>query len=339
MPPRSPYNKPPLSYKDQISQLKQRGLKITDDKKAEHLLHHISYYRLSGYWYPLLAKPKSAHRFKKGATFKTAFTLYCFDRELRKLVLGELEKIEVAIRAEMIYVLSHKTNNPFWYTEQQYFINNRQHADTLNKIRHEVNRSDADFIQAFKTNYNNADLPSWMALEVSSFGTLSKLYSNLKNKGSIGYSKRSIANHFGLNTTVFQSWLHSFTYIRNSCAHHSRLWNRKLQVNMQIPTNPTNSFISNSHTTPKSPTISPALINTTTYFVIVSIVYMLNVINPNHSFPIRLEALFSKYPNIDRSAIGYTNQWTKEELWKPYRLKIWAIKPFIWIYWQLRKLV
>jgi abortive infection bacteriophage resistance protein len=48
------YNKPPLTYLQLVQQLKDRGLTITNEAKAQHLLKNISYYRFSGYWYPLL---------------------------------------------------------------------------------------------------------------------------------------------------------------------------------------------------------------------------------------------------------------------------------------------
>lgn len=68
-----------------------------DEPKALHLLQNISYYRLSGYWYPLLAD-KQQHIFKPGSTFETAYNIYKFDSELRKLIIAEIEKIEVAVR-------------------------------------------------------------------------------------------------------------------------------------------------------------------------------------------------------------------------------------------------
>ena len=64
--PKIYYSKPPLSYDDQLEQLKTRGLTVENDAKALHHLETISYYRLSGYWYPMLANPKSAHIFKPG---------------------------------------------------------------------------------------------------------------------------------------------------------------------------------------------------------------------------------------------------------------------------------
>ena len=100
-----PYPKQLISFTDQIALLKQRGLVFTDETQALHLLHNISYYRLSGYWYPLLAD-KQNHQFKPGSTFDAAYNIYKFDSELRKLIITELEKIEVAVRTQTAYILS-----------------------------------------------------------------------------------------------------------------------------------------------------------------------------------------------------------------------------------------
>ena len=85
------YTKPFLSYPAQLSLLKSHGMVFTDEAKALHLLEKIGYYRLSGYWYPLLTD-KEKHIFKPDAEFETAFSLYKFDRELRKLVSGKSKK-------------------------------------------------------------------------------------------------------------------------------------------------------------------------------------------------------------------------------------------------------
>ena len=52
-------------FDDQISILKSRGMVIKDEARAKQILQNISYYRLSGYWYPLLAD-KQRHLFKLG---------------------------------------------------------------------------------------------------------------------------------------------------------------------------------------------------------------------------------------------------------------------------------
>ena len=74
------FTKTATTYVDQLQQLKNRGLIVDSDKKALHLLETLNYFRLSGYWYPLLAEPKEDHIFKPNSTFQTAFKLYRFEK-------------------------------------------------------------------------------------------------------------------------------------------------------------------------------------------------------------------------------------------------------------------
>ncbi|GHT07324.1 hypothetical protein FACS189426_00390 [Bacteroidia bacterium] len=138
------YTKPFLSLHGQMAQLKSRGMKFADEAKALHLLKNVGYYRFSGYWYPLLVN-RETHVFKSGATFESAFNLYKFDRELRKLIIGELEKIEVAVRTQMTYSLS-VAHGPFWLDDETLFANPVKYIATLDKINSEMRRSDEDFI-------------------------------------------------------------------------------------------------------------------------------------------------------------------------------------------------
>lgn len=294
-----PFNKPPFSYQQQLEQLQERGLQIPNIEKTTHLLESISYYRLSGYWYPLLAD-KDKHTFKKSASFDTAFNLYCFDRELRVLIIQELEKIEVSIRAKMIYLLSHQ-NGAFWYQNPSLFKNQINHSKTLDSLAMEYKRSDADFIISFRNKYSNPLPPSWMLLELTSFGTLSSLFSNLKPTRT----KRDIANYFGLNENTFASWLHSIVYIRNVCAHHSRLWNRVMSIQPIIPINTRKPWLTNS-----------SVANNKTYFILSMILYLLQTINPKNSFSQRFQNLLKKYPNVDTNAMGFPTNWKEENLWK-----------------------
>ncbi len=307
--PRIPYTKPALTYSEQLQQLKSRGLIIEDDAKALFLLENISYYRLSGYWYPLLQQPKASHLFKPNASFNLSFELYCFDRELRKLVNAELEKIEVAIRAKIIYILAHRYG-PFWVTDSHLFSDPAKYSSTLYKLTQECNRSREDFIVAFRNNYTDPLPPSWMILEISSFGILSSLYQNLKSNRT----KRAIANYFGLDQSTFASWLHSMVYIRNICAHHSRLWNKTLSITPILPVNPNKLWLAVTTTADtRDGTISS--INNRTYCILSMIIYFLQTINPHHQFKERFFALLKKYDKVDPAAMGFTPDWKSEYLW------------------------
>lgn len=307
---RVPYSKPALSYVDQIQQLKDRGLQIEDEQKALHILENISYYRLGAYWYPMLSEPKSSHRFKPNSSFNQVFKLYCFDRELRKLISGELEKIEVSVRAKMIYILS-QSHGPFWFNKHLIFINKRKLNISVRKLRDEKNRSDEEFIKAFQKKYSDPLPPSWMILEISSFGNLSNFFKNLKP----GRDKRNIANYFGLDDSTFESWLHSFTYVRNVCAHHSRFWNKRMSIQPQIPHSPSRPFITITSLPNPNPSGRPWRINDRTYFILSMIIYLLGVINPKHTFKKRLDKLLHKYPMIDKKAMGFPVGWENEPIW------------------------
>lgn len=292
------YTKAALTFQQQLQQLKDRGLQIPDEEYFLHLLEVKSYYRLSGYWYPLLEN-KEKHLFKKGASFDTAYKIYCFDRELRHFVLAELEKIEVAIRAKMIYILSHQ-HGPFWYLKPELFKNSSRHEKLIDKLETEYHRSDEEFILAFKEKYSGPLPPSWMLLEVASFGSLSVMYSNLKP----GLEKRQIAKHFGLADTVFSSWTHSIVYLRNVCAHHSRLWNRAMSIQPIIPRRTYFPWLSNV-----------SIANNNSYFILSMLVYLMNRVKYENDVVERFKTLLEKYPNIHPAAMGFPEDWENEPIW------------------------
>src|SRR5205814_505216 len=66
--------------------------------------------------------------------------------------------------------------------------------------------------------------------EVASFGTMFTFYRHLHF-----LEQKSLAGQLGLPANVLESWLHCLNYIRNVCAHHSRLWNRELAIRPSIP--------------------------------------------------------------------------------------------------------
>lgn len=86
---------------DLVILLKNRGMAIDNDAKAQQYLKRIGYYRMSAYFYPLLSTPKEDHQYKAGSTFHQALNMYRFDRQLRLLIFNQIEKIEVAVRSSI----------------------------------------------------------------------------------------------------------------------------------------------------------------------------------------------------------------------------------------------
>ena len=296
---RVPYIKQIQTFASQISILKQRGLLISNEHDAEEWLRKVSYYRMSGYWYPLLADRQN-HIFKPGSTFEQAKMLYEFDSQLRRIVLSTIERIEIAVRTQMAYIMSH-AHGGYWFSDASLFANQSQHAKTLASIQDEFQRSDEQFVRSFKRKYNDPLPPSWITLEITSFGTMSILYQNLKP----GRPKRDVAAAFGVSDTVFVSWLHTLVYVRNICAHHARLWNRTLGVRPLMPRHPRNTFIA-----------QPASGTQRTYFVLAIIRYWLNIIEPSNTLTQKLTQLFSLYPSVHPDALWFPQDWQQDSLWR-----------------------
>ena len=79
-----------------------------------------------------------------------------------------------------------------------------------------------------------------MCFELLTIGELSHLYRGLRRTAD----KKRIAQFFDLHPTVFTSWLHTLTYIRNLCAHHNRLWNRDLAIVLEKLLKPKGVWVS-----------------------------------------------------------------------------------------------
>lgn len=296
------YTKPPLTYQEQLDKLIERGLTVEYPDKALHLLENLSYYRLSGYLYPMLAEPKDSHKFKKDSTFENAFKIYCFDRELKQLLAGEIEKIEVSFRAKITYVLSHKYD-AFWYTYERLFKSLDTHRKSLDSTYSMVNESTEDFAIKFRKNYVNTYLPSWMALEIVTFTHLSKLYSNLVDSSA----KTEIAKFYGVNTPILENWLMIITYTRNICAHHSRFWNRRLSYKLsKFKKEPIYDWVDMNGVTKNS-----------SYAYICIVKYLIDRVNPKNTFKDKILGLFEKYSNIDiHKGMSFPEGWKEQPLWK-----------------------
>jgi abortive infection bacteriophage resistance protein len=268
--------------------------------EAERTLRFISYFRLKGYWLPFVnhAGPGTARTLRPGTTFDDVLRLYDFDRKLRLLVLDEIERLEVAIRTVICNELS-VSHGPHWYLSKHQEVMYRSTKDFdaydfLNGVHKETTRSSDLLIKHYYATYDNPMLPpSWAAAETISFGKWSRLYAGLK----IGQS--AIAAQFNLPAPVFGSWLHSLTVLRNICAHHGRVYNRRFHFT---------PIVLQTHASYM--TDQKAL-----FTLAVIIRLMTKVIDPLSDFPRRLATLCNSVPGVPQAAMGFPQNWQSDTFW------------------------
>jgi len=295
------YEKPALSFENQIVKLKSKGLTFKDVKKAKDNLKNINYYRLSSYFIPFYKL--RTKKFRKNTTFQDILEVYIFDKNLRKIVFSCIEKIEISIRSRIVHKYSMNKGS-HWHLKDTPFDKYENYVLFQKSINDAIvsNKNKVKFINHYLKKYTEPEFPSnWMILELLTFGQISRLYKSLRNDNI----KKSIAKEFGITELVLESWLHCFNYIRNISAHHSRLWNKELRVTPKNPKRVKYQFLINSST----------IRHNSIYFSLSVLLYTLKCID-NHSIQAKeLIDFIDQTSKKNRVAMGFPDNYKDEPLW------------------------
>ncbi|NCN44254.1 MAG: ABC transporter permease [Piscirickettsiaceae bacterium CG_4_9_14_3_um_filter_43_564] len=297
-----PFQKPSLPIPNQVSTIKSRGMLIADDAKAERLLASIGYYRMSAYWYPFRVRKNGRvlSEFEEGTSLEQATFLYEFDRSLRILIIDAIERVEIAIRARVVNELTQKYN-PFFHENPSNFHPGFNHRKWFSGVTDEVERSSDEFISHYKEKYDGFPVvPLWFTTEVMSLGKLSFMYQGLQND-----DKKLISQHFNIHHKRLANWLHVITYVRNVCAHHSRLWNRELSIRAD-QTRDRNWL----------PPLTPR--NDRIFYVLLMLRHLMKVSPNGEDWKKDMEALIDKISHDQKAMqmMGLTTNWKVHPIWK-----------------------
>lgn len=301
------YNKPALTFQDQAKLLVARGLIVDNPGDLEKYLSQVNYYRLSGYWYvfKVIDQFTGEETFKPGTTFQMIHDRYEFDRMLRLLLMGALERIEVAIFRTKLVEVNTLRYGSFGYTEQKNYnpkLSSYDFLKLMNGISEDEGRSIEEFIIRYRAKYiAEKHLPLWMVTELMSFGQLLTLYRNQDLA-----VKQAISHQYNLFPMVLDSWLLTLNTIRNSCAHHNRLWNRPLHL---MPKFPDKKYDPRWY-------VPDAIPDNRLYTALTIINYLLSYIAPTDSWKKAIENLLAAYPTVPLKPMGIPKNWQDSPLWK-----------------------
>lgn len=315
------YTKPHLSYSAQMDLLVRRGLRVRDSANAQHLLSEIGYYRLSGYWYPyrLPADPVRRDTFQPGTTLDQVVALYDFDRQLKLLILDAVERVEIAMRVRVGHTLGKRDAHAHLdarhldpqFSKTRLGGHESGHDQWLERVLNEQKRSKEDFVQHFKDRYDDR-LPIWVITEIMDFGSLSHLY-----KGSLRADRDAIALELAIcdargdgNGLALTNWLQVINHLRNVCAHHSRLWNRNMTV--QIAPRHLRDISALDHIG------APGPAHDRVYSALCVLVYLMRQVVPTSGWRTRLQGLLvTGLAPTGRTAseMGFPDDWTTQPLW------------------------
>lgn len=301
------FQKLPLSLDSQLELLISRGIVVKDKDTARYYLSYISYYRLCGYAIEFeVDQANGEKQYCMGTTFEQILDCYVFDRKLRLLIIDAIERIEIAIRTVIINELSLKYNDAHWYLNKDLFLPKYRHDELIQSIKKETqykaqNGSVQDkkrerFIKHYYDKYQKPELPAvWMVAEVLPLGSWSMIFANLVDREN----QKIISKHFGISYVVMESWLHTLTYLRNLCAHHSKLWNRNFTLKPLVANNYRKQLEKNSRFSAQAAILK----------------IFLDVISPGSEWSKHLRELVNEHPMIDVTKMGFKRHWKDDPFW------------------------
>lgn len=239
--------KPPMSIRDHIALLRQRGMEV-DEAQATQWLSNVSYHRLAAYWHParrLTADGRREDSFVDGTSFADVAALYEADRKLRSLVLDGMERVEITMRTRIGELLCQ--SDPLLYRDASRFRPGSDHsrwvATAQSRIKRAQRRDAA--IQHYRDNYD-ANYPFWVLAEVLDFADISRLFDGLpvRDQRTIAEGLQIVLDLSELSknqqskakaVSPLARWLEQLTVVRNTCAHHGRLFNRVHTIVPKLP--------------------------------------------------------------------------------------------------------
>ncbi len=290
--------KDPKTFEEQIEILRSRNMEIENEERAIEILKRTNYYRLTAY----ALQFKYNNKYDNNITFDKMYKLYEFDMKLRHLILSVLENIEISLRTYIAYNLSLKYGAEA-HTNEGIFKNidlhkgfydedGKYHNGLLDEIESEKRKKRNELFVKHHIKTYNGKFPIWAVVEIFSFGMLSKMYKNLV----VAEQKEISRECFNTNNQLLESWLDTLSYIRNTCAHYGRLYNKKLP---KVP-----KIHSRYHKYKDDIEINKLFV------AILAIKELLRPINQYENFKESLKKLIKDYIDvINLENLGFINNW------------------------------
>ncbi len=244
------YSFSPQTIEQQTVLLLKKGLIIEDIPKASQILSSIGYFRIKRYTIPFhVSDGKGDYSFLPNIYFDDIVDIYKFDAQLRVIIFEAIASIEIAFKAFLNYTMTMKYGS-HWYLDSSLFksefVSNLDpnyesgYEKFIYKLTKECTESHENFVRKYRFLYTDPLLPpSWIVLEIMSFGMSCILYQNISNTEA----RSEVSANFKINQKIFGTWLFNLSYVRNQCAHHQKIMERTFMFPPIFPKREQNRFL------------------------------------------------------------------------------------------------
>lgn len=187
------------------------------------------------------------------------------------------------------------------------FTSGLNHAEQLVRLARSVDKSEETFVLHYKGKYSSPySPPLWSATELMTLGELSKWFqATIDNK-----IKSKVGNDLGLPTKeVAEGVLQVLSYVRNICAHHGRLWNRRTVKRLpKIRRFKEDLFLLKEEGGNEQN-------DNRLYNVLVVLLHMMDQQATDSTLRVRLCALLEELSDKNRTSMGFPTDWRTRPVW------------------------
>jgi abortive infection bacteriophage resistance protein len=307
------YIQQPKSVEQLQQMLLDKGMLYEDEPSFKRQLSQIGYFRLKNYMRPFEVVDKHGnHTYQNDTYFETIIDNYKFDCYLRVILFEAISYIEIAIKSLMNYSMT-KAGGAHWYLDPDSYLdqfntildeNYKSRYDIfLKKLSDDCNKNPEQIVRKYREVYTDPELPpSWMIMEIISFGTACELFKNIKSKTA----KSEIALPFKINYKFLDTWLDCLNHLRNKCAHNQNLIGRHFKYSPHIPLKTSNRFLEEYK-----------IIDTKGLYAGLCIIQnILLKLEIECQFKETIIDLINVNPQINLTKLGFTPNWKDEVIWK-----------------------
>ena len=210
-----------LSINELIEHIKNKGIKINNERKIKDILEHNNYYYITGYKELFRNKDDS---YKDNVYFEDIYNLYQFDKKLKLLFAEILFEIEQDVKT----VFTNNFCNRYGYRDldlidpSNYDKNNMYLLDILQKLTNQITwyGSKNEAVLYYKQNYDS--IPIWVLIKVITFGMTRDLIFS-QEPGIKGFVAKKIVKDKSVKAIDVQNMLELLITYRNICCHDDRL--------------------------------------------------------------------------------------------------------------------
>lgn len=228
------------TVEQQIKLLESRGMLFDCDlEKIKETLLDIGYYRLGFYWNPF--EIDKNHNFVAGTKFSDVVKLYYLDVDLKNILNKALNRIEINLRTQLIYIVSNEYEAyPTWFANKK--VMNNKFVNEFPKYYNDKFKDKNKPLKKHHVNYpNDIYAPAWKTLEFLTFGSIYSIFYSIRDVNI----KFKIAQYYGFNSVnTFRNFFQTIIFIRNICAHSGLLYDSNTPL--EISTTPFFKFNNNN---------------------------------------------------------------------------------------------